>query len=121
MLGFSLSGSLNNEDKMPINIDGVPYNELNFYVIRGGFCYLSLYLESINNTDLIYVYWVPNPIFSLNFPLIHFHYDTVDNKVVLASIFKPGDDIGINQPHTRISPKEVNGLAGSLVYPIAFD
>ena len=105
---------------IPINIDGVQYNELNYYVIRGGYCYLSLYLSDINNTDPIFIYGVPNPILSLNFLMIHYHYGTGDNKIALASVFKSGAD-GIDKPHVRISPKEVNGLAGSVVYPIAFD
>lgn len=93
---------------------------MNFYVIRGGYCYLSLYLASINNTDPVFVYGVPNPVLSLNFPLIHYHYDTVDNKLALGSVFKSGEN-GLNQPHVRISPKEVGGLAGYVVYPIAFN
>ena len=105
---------------MPINIDGVPYNNLNFYVIRGGYCYLSLYLSSINNTDPIYIYGVPEPILSLNFPVIHFKYDTGDNKIALASVFTSSDG-GKDQPYVRISPKEVNGLCGQVVYPIAFN
>lgn len=115
-----LNGSLKNENVIPINIDGVPYNNLNFYVIRGGYCYLSLYLSSINNTDPIYIYGVPEPAFSLNFPLIHFHYGAEDNKLVLASIFNSSEG-GKDQPYVRISPKEVNGLCGNVVYPIAFN
>lgn len=115
-----LNGSLKNENIIPINIDGIPYSNLNFYVIRGGYCYLSLYLGSINNTDTIFIYGIPEPILSLNFPVMHFHYGTGDNKIALGSVFKSGED-GIDKPHVRISPKEVNGLAASLVYPIAFN
>ena len=114
------NGSLKNENIIPINIDGIPYNNLNFYVIRGGYCYLSLYLSSINNTDPIYIYGIPEPILSLNFPLIHFHYGAEDNKLILASIFKDNEG-GKDQPYVRISPKEVNGLCGQVVYPIAFN
>lgn len=115
-----LNGSLSNENVIPINIDGVPYNNLNFYVIRGGYCYLSLYLSSINNTDPIYIYGVPEPILSLNFPLIHFHYGAEDNKIALASVFNSSDG-GKDQPYVRITPKEVSGLCGQVVYPIAFN
>lgn len=115
-----LNGSLKNENIIPINIDGVPYNNLNFYVIRGGYCYLSLYIQDINNTDTIIIYGVPNPISSLNFPLIHFHYGAEDNKLILASIFKDNEG-GKDQPYVRINPKEVNGLCGQVVYPIAFN
>lgn len=115
-----LNGSLKNENLIPINIDGMPYNNLNFYVIRGGYCYLSLYIPDINNTDPIFIYGVPNPILSLNFPVIHYHYNSGDNKIALGSVFKPGED-GTDKPHVRINPKEVNGLAASLVYPIAFN
>lgn len=115
-----LNGSLKNENIIPINIDGIPYNNLNFYVIRGGYCYLSLYLASINNTDPVFVYGVPNPVLSLNFPLIHYRYGTGDNKLALGSVFKSGEN-GLNQPHVRINPKEVSGLAGYVVYPIAFN
>ena len=117
---FCLNGSLMNENVIPINIDGVPYYNLNFYVIRGGYCYLSLYLSSINNTEPIVIYGIPNPIFSLNFLLTHFHYDTEYNKVVLGSVFNSGDG-GEDQPYVRINPKEVNGLCGYVVYPIAFN
>lgn len=109
-----------NENIIPINIDGIPYDRLNFYVIRGGYCYLSLYLSSINNTDIIYIYGVPEPICSLNFPLIHFHYDTEYNKIALGSVFNSNDG-GKDQPYVRINPKEVNGLCGNVVYPIAFN
>ena len=115
-----LSGSLKNENIIPINIDGIPYSNLNFYVIRGGYCYLSLYLGSINNTDVIFIYGVPEPILSLNFPVIHYHYGAGDNKIALGSVFKSGED-GKDQPHVRINPKEVNGLCGQVVYPIAFN
>ena len=81
---------------------------------------MSLYLGSINNTDTIFIYGIPEPILSLNFPVMHFHYGTGDNKIALGSVFKSGED-GIDKPHVRISPKEVNGLAASLVYPIAFN
>ena len=79
---------------------------------------MSLYLSSINNTDPIYIYGVPEPISSLNFVAIHHHYGTGDNKVALGSVFKSGDDIVIDRPHVRINPKEVNGIAASMVYPI---
>ena len=115
-----LNGSLKNENIIPINIDGIPYSNLNYYVIRGGYCYLSLYLVSINNTDPIYIYGIPNPVISLNFPLIQFHYDAKDNKLILASIFKDNEG-GKDQPYVRINPKEVNGLCGNVVYPIAFN
>lgn len=115
-----LNGSLKNENIIPINIDGIPYNNLNFYVIRGGYCYLSLYIQDINNTDQIFIYGVPDPILSLNFPAIHFHYGAGDNKIALGSVFKSGVD-GMNKPYVRITPKEVNGLCASVVYPIAFN
>lgn len=115
-----LNGSLKNENIIPINIDGVPYNNLNFYVIRGGYCYLSLYIQDINNTDAIIIYGVPNPILSLNFPLIHFHYGAEDNKLILASIFKDNEG-GKDQPYVIVRPKEVNGICGQVVYPIAFN
>ena len=82
---------------------------------------MSLYLQSINNTEPIYIYGIPEPISSLNFLAIHYNYGTGDNKVALASVFKSGDDEGINNPHIRINPKEVNGLCGYVVYPIAFN
>ena len=81
---------------------------------------MSLYLGSINNTDVIYIYGIPNPILSLNFPLIHFHYGAEDNKIALGSVFN-SDDGGKDQPYVRINPKEVNGLCGYVVYPIAFN
>ena len=81
---------------------------------------MSLYIQDINNTDTIIIYGVPNPISSLNFPLIHFHYGAEDNKLILASIFKDNDG-GKDQPYVRINPKEVNGLCGQVVYPIAFN
>ena len=81
---------------------------------------MSLYIQDINNTDTIIIYGVPNPIFSLNFHLIHFHYDTEDNKITLGSVFNSGDG-GKDQPYVRINPKEVNGLCGQVVYPIAFN
>lgn len=115
-----LNGSLKNENLIPINIDGIPYDSLNFYVIRGGYCYLSLYLKSINNTDPIYIYGIPNPALSLNFPVIHFRYDTGDNKIALGSVFNSSGG-GKDQPYVRIAPKEVNGLCGNVVYPIAFN
>lgn len=82
---------------------------------------MGLYLSSINNTEPIYIYGVPEPISSLNFLAIHHHYGAGDNKVALGTVFKPGDDIGIDRPHVRINPKEVNGLCGYVVYPIAFN
>lgn len=81
---------------------------------------MSLYLASINNTDVIYIYGIPNPVFSLNFPLIHFRYGAEDNKLVLGSVFKSGDG-GKDQPYVMVRPKEVNGICGQVVYPIAFN
>lgn len=114
-----LSGSLQNENKVPISIDGVPFGSLNFYIIRGGYCYLSLYLGTISSTDVIFIYGIPEPISSLNFPVIHCHYGEGDNKIALGSVFVPGEDGGIDKPHIRITPKENSGLCASLVYPIA--
>ena len=81
---------------------------------------MSLFLESINNTDFIYIYGIPNPVLSINFPVIHFHYDTGDNKIALGSVFNSGDG-GKDQPYVRINHKEVNGLCGNVIYPIAFN
>ena len=81
---------------------------------------MSLYLSSINNTEPIYIYGIPEPILSLNFAAIHFKYDTGDNKIALASVFTSSDG-GKDQPYVRIVPKEVNGLCGQVVYPIAFN
>lgn len=114
-----LSGSLQNENKVPISIDGVPFSSLNFYIIRGGYCYLSLYLGTISSTDVIFIYGIPEPISSLNFPVIHYHYGEGDNKIALGSVFVPGEDGEIDKPHIRITPKENSGLCASLVYPIA--
>ena len=81
---------------------------------------MNLYLSSINNTDPIYIYGIPEPILSLNFPVIHFKYGAGDNKIALGSVFTPSEG-GKDQPYVRINPKEVNGLCGYVVYPIAFN
>ena len=81
---------------------------------------MSLYISSINNTDPIYIYGIPNPVLSLNFPLMQIHYDDKDNKIALGSVFKSSDG-GKDQPYVRINTKEVNMLCGQVVYPIAFN
>lgn len=81
---------------------------------------MSLYLASINNTDAIFIYGIPNPVLSLNFPVIHYRYGPGDNKIALGSVYNSSDG-GKDQPYVRIDPKEVNGLCGNVVYPIAFN